>query len=75
MDFLDAIDPEWSQMWEDLSGYDINRGDPICVFEGSCWEYMGSTRDHHHLRHNCHPFTDKAEFAYIERRKIVAGWV
>ena len=74
MEFLEAKNPEWSQMWEDLSSYDINRGDPICAFKNSCWEYMGSTRDHHHLRHNLHPGTGKVEFAYIERRRIVAGW-
>lgn len=74
MEFLEANNPEWSQMWEDLSSYDINRGDPICVFNNACWEYMGSTCDHHHLRHNLHPGTGKTEFAYIERRRAVAGW-
>lgn len=74
MEFLEAINPEWSQMWEGLSGYSINNGDPICEFKGFGWEYMGSSRHHHHLRHSLHPKTKKIEFAYIERRKILAGW-
>jgi len=74
MEFLDAINPEWSAIWEELSNHEINNGDPICLNLGQCWEYMGSTADHHHLRHLKHPKTKKPEFVYIERRRAVLNW-
>lgn len=75
MEFLDANNPEWSDMWEELSSYTINHGDPMCLNHNACWEYMGSTKDHHHLRHNKHPKTQQVEFIYIERRRSLVGWL
>lgn len=75
MEFVDAKDPEWSDMWEELATYELNDGDPICVNNQECWEYMGSTRDHHHLRHGLHPKTEKIEFIYIERKKSLVNWL
>ncbi len=69
MEFLEAIHPEWCDMWEELSHEKLNKGDPICLFMGACWEYMGSSEDHHHFRHAHHPATGKAEFAYVGRRQ------
>ncbi|WP_018015164.1 hypothetical protein [Teredinibacter turnerae] len=74
MEFLEANHPEWMQMWQALANYPINQGDPICLFEGHCWEYMGSSADHHHFHHRGHPKTGHGEFAYIERRCAGVGW-
>lgn len=74
MEFLHADKPEWSDMWFELSCYELNDGDPICYFQGLSWEYMGSTKDHHHLRHLKHPKTGEHEYIYIERRRAAAGW-
>lgn len=74
MEFLEANNPEWCDMWEVLALERINHGDPLCLFMGKCWEYMGSTEDHHHLCHPCHPATGKMEFAYIERRRAALEW-
>ena len=68
MEFLDFHHPEWEQIWSDLAELPVNRGDALCESAGESWEYMGSTRDHHHLRHNRHPHTGQREFAYLERR-------
>lgn len=68
MEFLEACHPEWEQMWVELAEMPINSGDAICLSQGKGWEYMGSTVDHHHLRHANHPKTSRCEFAYIERR-------
>jgi hypothetical protein len=35
---------------------------------------MGSTLDHHHFRHACHPLTNKAEYMYIERAGAALRW-
>lgn len=72
MEFIEAKDPEWMQMWEQLAQEALNKGDPICAFLGRSWEYMGSTDDHHHLRHLLHPGTGKTEYMYLERRKAAA---
>ena len=74
MEFLEASNPEWSDMWADLALYDLNNGDPICSFMNASWEYMGSTTDHHHLRHRKHPKTGKQEYIYIERRFQAVRW-
>ena len=74
MEFLEADHPEWMQMWEELSEYALNEGDAICLFLGRCWEYMGSSDSHHHFRHNIHPRTGKAEYAYVERRRAGVNW-
>lgn len=74
MDFLEAKDPEWLEMWEMLALEPINEGDPICLFVGQCWEYMGSTNDHHHFCHPKHPRTGEKQFAYIERRRAAISW-
>ena len=74
MEFLEAKNPEWCDMWGELAEIKFNKGDPICEFRGRCWEYMGSTQDHHHLRHLLHPSTGKAEFIYIERRRAAIAW-
>ena len=69
VEFIEANNPEWCDMWEELSQYKMNKGDPICLFMGTCWEYMGSSADHHHFRHLNHPASGKSEFAYVERRQ------
>ncbi len=74
MEYLEASNPEWSFMWEALGNEKLNGGDPICLHQGRCWEYLGSTNDHHHFRHARHPRTDRVEFAYIERVRMAAGW-
>jgi hypothetical protein len=74
MHYLNINDPEWQKMWEDLAQYKLNAGDQLCIHEGHCWEYMGSSQDHHHMRHNCHPFTNKPEFIYIERAGRALRW-
>lgn len=74
MEYLDINNPEWPKMWDELASYPINKGDHLCIYDGECWEYMGSTRDHHHLRHSCHPQTHKAEYIYIERARAAVGW-
>lgn len=74
MEYLDINHPEWQKMWDELAGYRLNDGDTLCVHEGHCWEYMGSTPDHHHLRHAYHPLTNKAEYMYIERTGAALRW-
>lgn len=74
MEYLDATHPEWLDMWEDLSSYQINNGNPLCIHNGKSWEYMGSTVDHHHFRHEHHPKTQRCEFIYIERCRAAVGW-
>lgn len=74
MEYLDINNPEWPKMWDELASYKINAGDHLCIFEGQCWEYMGSTRDHHHLRHACHPLTQTVEYFYLERARAAVGW-
>ncbi len=69
MEFIEAKNPEWLDMWSELSAHPLNNGDPICLFKERAWEYMGSTQDHHHLRHRLHPKTQTEEFVYIERRR------
>ena len=74
MEFIEASNPEWLEMWTELSTHTLNNGDPICEFMGKSWEYMGSTEDHHHLRHLRHPYTGKEEFVYIERKRASIKW-
>lgn len=74
MEFLEASDPEWSEMWAELALYDVNDGDPVCAHMNVSWEYMGSTPNHHHLRHRKHPKTGKKEYIYIERRAYSVRW-
>ncbi len=74
MEYLDNSHPEWDTMWQTLCGYPINSGDMLCINAGQCWEYMGSNRDHHHFRHACHPATQRAEYIYIERGRVLVGW-
>ncbi len=74
MEFLEAKHPEWCEMWEALSEHYLNNGDPICLSMGKCWEYMGSTGDHHHFRHLKHPKTGRKEFAYMERSHMLLSW-
>ncbi|MFL0809668.1 MAG: 4-diphosphocytidyl-2C-methyl-D-erythritol kinase [Agarilytica sp.] len=74
MEFLEASNSEWCDMWEALGEHGLNKGDPICLFMGACWEYMGSTEDHHIFRHLKHPATGAQEFAYIERTKMHLSW-
>jgi len=74
VEFLEAVHPEWCEMWEELGKHNLNKGDPICFFMGACWEYMGSTDNHHHFRHNKHPKSGLREFAYIERSKMKLAW-
>ena len=75
MQYLDINNPEWNSMWDALAQFKINEGDHLCVNDGHCWEYLGSTLDHHHLRHACHPLTQRVEYAYIERARAAVGWV
>lgn len=74
MEYLDTSHPEWGRMWDELASYKLNGGDHLCINGSVCWEYMGSTGDHHHLRHACHPVTGKAEYIYIERARAAVGW-
>lgn len=74
MEYLKITDPEWQTMWEQLAEDPRNGGDPVCVLAGQGWEYMGSTLDHHHLRHPCHPGSGKPEYAYIERARAAVAW-
>ncbi len=74
MEFIEASHREWCEMWEELGQHFLNQGDPICLFRGQCWEYMGSNGDHHHFRHLQHPATGEKEFIYIERSKTRLAW-
>lgn len=74
MEYLTIDNPEWQRMWDELASYKINNGDPLCVNQGDCWEYLGSTADHHHLRHACHPVTERVEYIYIERAGAAVRW-
>lgn len=74
MEYLDISHPEWGRMWDELASYQLNGGDHLCINGPHCWEYMGSTADHHHLRHACHPYTGKTEYIYIERARAAVGW-
>jgi len=74
MEYLDISHPEWGRMWDELAAYPLNGGDYLCIQDTHCWEYMGSTSDHHHLRHACHPHTGKTEYVYIERVRAAVGW-
>jgi hypothetical protein len=74
MEYLDITHPEWSKMWDELANDRINGGDPVCANLGDSWEYMGSSMDHHHFRHPCHPRTQSTEYAYIERARSAVSW-
>lgn len=75
MEFIDASHEEWLDMWADLADYPMNKGDSQCPHMGAVWEYMGSTSDHHHFRHQKHPASGETEYAYLERRPEAIGWV
>lgn len=74
MEYLDINHPEWQKMWDELASCHLNGGDPLCIHGNHCWEYMGSTTDHHHLRHASHPVTNKTEYMYIERAGAALRW-
>jgi hypothetical protein len=74
MEYLDINHSEWQKMWDQLATYSMNSGDPLCIHMDSCWEYMGSTPNHHHLRHANHPLTLKPEYIYIERSGAALRW-
>jgi hypothetical protein len=74
VEYLNISDNEWPKMWDELADYNINEGDFLCINEGQCWEYMGSTPDHHHFRHACHPRTGSAEYFYLERARAAVAW-
>lgn len=74
MEYIDISHPEWPRMWDELASYRFNNGDHLCLHDGACWEYMGSTADHHHLRHECHPITQRVEYIYIERARAAVRW-
>ena len=61
-------------MWQELASYPINNGDAQCAFLGTCWEYMGSTEDHHFFLHTLHPVTEKREYIYLERPRAAVRW-
>lgn len=74
MEYIDLSHPEWARMWDELSQYKINNGDSMCLNGPDCWEYMGSTLDHHTLQHVKHPVTGKTEYIYIERVRAAVNW-
>lgn len=74
MEYLDCNDPEWDSMWQQVGLNCLNDGDQLCINNGLSWEYMGSTADHHHLRHPSHPTSGKTEYIYIERIRMAQGW-
>lgn len=74
MEYLDISNTDWTRMWDELARYSLNRGDHLCVNQGHCWEYMGSTIDHHHFRHAHHPLSDRVEYAYVERVRAAVAW-
>jgi len=74
LEYIDTNDAEWDGMWSQLASYDLNDGDQLCINQGQSWEYMGSTEDHHHLRHANHPRTEQAEYIYIERCRASISW-
>ena len=74
MEYLDPGHVEWPEMWEQLANQAINSGDQLCIYSGHCWEYMGSTSDHHNFRHEKHPKTKKTEYIYLERCRAAVGW-
>jgi len=49
-------------------------GDQLYIHNGHCWEYLGSTMDHHNFRHERHPLSGKAEYIYLERGRAAIGW-
>lgn len=74
MEYLDSTDDEWQGMWERLEAYPLNNGDMSCEHQGHCWEYLGSNQDHHHFRHANHPASNRTEYIYLERIKVIADW-
>jgi len=74
MQYIDNNHPDWTDMWQQLGADNMNDGDQLCINQSQCWEYIGSTQDHHHFRHSCHPRTGSAVYIYIERARAVAGW-
>lgn len=74
MEYLDANDNEWSEMWEELSAHWLNKGDPLCINRGKCWEYLGSTEDHHTFFHPEHPISKRSEYVYLERYQVGVKW-
>ncbi len=74
MEYIEINHAEWPKMWDELASYKINAKDRLCINQGHCWEYMGSTLDHHHFRHANHPLTHKVEYIYIERARASVAW-
>lgn len=74
MEYLTITHPQWQPMWDELASDKRNQNDPVCAYAGHAWEYMGSTADHHHFRHACHPLSNKAEYAYLERAWAAVSW-
>ena len=74
MQFLEAKDPEWMDIWDQLAQHPLNSGDPICLNHSHTWEYMGSTDNHHHLRHLLHPKTGRPQYIYLERHNAGILW-
>lgn len=74
MEYLDNNHYEWQKMWDELASFKVNEKDPLCINNGHCWEYLGSTRDHHHFRHEQHPKTGKVEYLYVERIGAALFW-
>jgi len=74
VEYIDTSDAEWDDMWSQLASDSLNDGDQLCIHQGQSWEYMGSTEDHHHLRHANHPRTEQTEYMYIERCRASISW-
>jgi hypothetical protein len=75
LEYIDYNHSEWKPMWEELSKQPMNEGDPLCINDGQCWEYMSSSADHHYFRHNNHPQTNRPEHIYLERNTSRFKWV
>lgn len=74
VEYLDSTSEEWETMWQQVASDLRNDGDQLCIHKGRSWEYMGSSGDHHHFRHDNHPATGNKEYIYIERKRMAAGW-
>lgn len=75
LEYIDHNHHEWKSMWEELSRQPLNEGDPLCINEGQCWEYVSSSPDHHYFRHNIHPGTNRPEHIYLERSAVKFQWI
>jgi len=75
VEYLDSRHKEWIGMWKELACNPLNNGDHICFSQNHRWEYLGSNSDHHHFRHQQHPFSRATEHIYLERRGAMINWV